>query len=223
MPTYSWPIGRGSSTVSMPRYGHRSDPQTHVAASRMIASVGFSMVGSGRSSTRTSPGAYITVPRMELPLSVAVLCWVVMPVVRSLSGSGWRMSGGENGCGLAGTGYDVDARSWGAEADGRGVTERCEDRSSERDHRERGDAAAEAHERRGETAEREPGNAEERRRGPGGVWVVGQGQRRCGRRSEGGAADECEQRGENDRQRQLQSCSGDEPAGAGRDHRQADQ
>jgi hypothetical protein len=35
-----------------------------VADNRMIASVGFSMVGSGRSSTRTSPGPYMTTPRI---------------------------------------------------------------------------------------------------------------------------------------------------------------
>jgi hypothetical protein len=35
-----------------------------VADNRMIASVGFRIAGSGRSSTRTSPGAYITTPRI---------------------------------------------------------------------------------------------------------------------------------------------------------------
>jgi hypothetical protein len=35
----------------------------HDADKLMTASVGFSMVGSGRSSTRTSPGAYIIVAR----------------------------------------------------------------------------------------------------------------------------------------------------------------
>src|SRR6476469_3126494 len=37
-----------------------------VADSRMTASVGSRTAGSGRSSTRTSPGAYMTTPRMEL-------------------------------------------------------------------------------------------------------------------------------------------------------------
>ena len=48
----------------MPRYGHKSEPQTQTAAARMMASVGSRMVGFSRSSTRTSPGAYITTPRM---------------------------------------------------------------------------------------------------------------------------------------------------------------
>jgi hypothetical protein len=37
-------------------YDHRSEPQTQVADSRMIASVGARILGSSRSSTRTSPG-----------------------------------------------------------------------------------------------------------------------------------------------------------------------
>ena len=59
-PTYSCPVGFGSDTSSEPLCGHGSDPHTRAAASRMIASVGAWMVGSGRSSTRTSPGARIT-------------------------------------------------------------------------------------------------------------------------------------------------------------------
>ena len=47
MPAYSWPIGRGPSSASIPRYGHRSEPQTQVAASRMMASVGSTIAGSG--------------------------------------------------------------------------------------------------------------------------------------------------------------------------------
>ncbi len=64
MPTYSCPIVIGPSTGSAPRYGHKSDPQMHDADKLMTASLGFSMVGSGRSSTRTSPGAYIIVARI---------------------------------------------------------------------------------------------------------------------------------------------------------------
>src|SRR5829696_1725295 len=41
-----------------------------VADSRMIASVGFWMVGSARSSTWTSPGAVITATRMDILLYV---------------------------------------------------------------------------------------------------------------------------------------------------------
>src|SRR5437773_163706 len=46
----------------MPRYGQRSEPQMHEAGSPMIASVGSTIFGSSRSSKRTSPGPYITVP-----------------------------------------------------------------------------------------------------------------------------------------------------------------
>src|SRR4249920_2122100 len=40
-----------------------------VPESRMIASVGFRIRGSGRCSTRTSPGAYMTTPRIEISLN----------------------------------------------------------------------------------------------------------------------------------------------------------
>src|SRR6476620_11144799 len=62
-PTYSCPI-RVWSTGSTPRYGHRSDPQMQVAVIRMIASVGPMIFGSCRATPRTSPGPYITAPRM---------------------------------------------------------------------------------------------------------------------------------------------------------------
>jgi hypothetical protein len=62
---YSWPIGAGPSTGSMPRQGHRSEPHTQVAGSRMMASVSFWSFGSSRSSTRISRGPYRTAPRME--------------------------------------------------------------------------------------------------------------------------------------------------------------
>lgn len=53
----------GSVGSLMPR-PHRSEPHTQVAVSGAIASV-FWMVGSGRSSTRTSPGPYMITPRMH--------------------------------------------------------------------------------------------------------------------------------------------------------------
>src|SRR5437899_7310083 len=40
----------------MPRYGHRSDTQTHVAEILMMASVGLTIFGVSRSSKRTSRG-----------------------------------------------------------------------------------------------------------------------------------------------------------------------
>ena len=58
----------GPPTASIPRYGHRSDPQIQVADRRMIASVGARIFGSSRSSTRTSPGACRTAPRMTFLL-----------------------------------------------------------------------------------------------------------------------------------------------------------
>ena len=55
-PQYSCPIAIGDVTSFSPRKGHRSDPQTQVADSRMMASVGWRIFGSGTSSQRTSPG-----------------------------------------------------------------------------------------------------------------------------------------------------------------------
>src|SRR5438105_12275609 len=62
MPQYSWPMGVGWGTGLMPRYGHRSDPHTHVAEVLMMASVGLTIFGSSRSSNRTSRGPYKTAP-----------------------------------------------------------------------------------------------------------------------------------------------------------------
>src|SRR5579884_1201040 len=67
-PTYSWPIGTGHWPSSRPRYGQRSDPQMQVAERRTMASVGSTTRGSRRSSTRTSPGPYITVARIPSAL-----------------------------------------------------------------------------------------------------------------------------------------------------------
>src|SRR5688572_3081236 len=64
MPEYSWPIGCGSVIGAMPRYGHRSDPHTQAAETRRMASVGSRIVGSGRSSRRTSPRPWRIVPCM---------------------------------------------------------------------------------------------------------------------------------------------------------------
>src|SRR5438270_6409306 len=63
-PQYSCPMGEGPLIGWRPRYGHRSDPHTHVAAMRMTASVGSSTFGASRSSKRTSRGPYNTVPFM---------------------------------------------------------------------------------------------------------------------------------------------------------------
>src|SRR6266849_3717541 len=64
MPQYSCPIGVGCGTALMPRYGHRSDPHTHVAEILMMASVGLVIVGASRSSKRTSRGPYRIAPCM---------------------------------------------------------------------------------------------------------------------------------------------------------------
>ena len=57
--------------LSTPRYGHRSEPQMQVAVRRMTASVGSTIFGSSRSSTRTSPGACMTTPRMTSVLQAS--------------------------------------------------------------------------------------------------------------------------------------------------------
>src|SRR3979409_1791054 len=44
----------------MPRYGHKSDPHTHADEILMTASVGLMIVGTSRSSKRTSRGPYRT-------------------------------------------------------------------------------------------------------------------------------------------------------------------
>ena len=46
----------GWATGWMPRYGHRSDPHTHVAEFLTIASVGLMIVGVSRTSKRKSRG-----------------------------------------------------------------------------------------------------------------------------------------------------------------------
>src|SRR5437764_10787060 len=63
-PQYSCPMGVGALIGCKPRYGHRSDPHTHVAVMRITASVGSTIVGVSRSSNRMSRGPYRTVPRM---------------------------------------------------------------------------------------------------------------------------------------------------------------
>jgi hypothetical protein len=49
MPQYSCPIGVGWAIGWMPRYGHRSEPHTHVAEILMMASLGFMIFGVSRS------------------------------------------------------------------------------------------------------------------------------------------------------------------------------
>src|SRR3989449_885192 len=56
MPQYSCPIGVGWAIGWTPRYGHKSDPHTHVAEILMMASVGLMIFGVSRSSKRTSRG-----------------------------------------------------------------------------------------------------------------------------------------------------------------------
>src|SRR5215213_7868526 len=77
-PAYSWPITWWSAG-SIPRYGHRSDPQMQVAVRRTTASVGSIIFGSSRSSTRTSPAVYITTPRIRLLLSNRSFCPRCLP------------------------------------------------------------------------------------------------------------------------------------------------
>ena len=63
-PTNSWPMRRGFLVGVMPRYGHRSEPQTHAATTRTMASPPVERTGSGTSSRRTSRSPWITVASM---------------------------------------------------------------------------------------------------------------------------------------------------------------
>src|SRR5207302_6000877 len=56
----------------MPRYGHKSDPQTHADEILMTASVGLMIFGTSRSSKRTSRGPYRTAPRIVFLLPFRV-------------------------------------------------------------------------------------------------------------------------------------------------------
>src|SRR3954468_2444472 len=63
-PMASWPIDWPLSDGAMSAYGQRSEPQMQALVTRTMASVGSTMAGSGTSSTRTSPAAYMIVARM---------------------------------------------------------------------------------------------------------------------------------------------------------------
>ena len=71
VPTYSWPICRWSTSL-WPRYGHRSEPRTHAAASLRTTSVGFTTRGVSTVSTTTSPGARMTTAFMVAGISRSV-------------------------------------------------------------------------------------------------------------------------------------------------------
>src|SRR2546429_9948364 len=60
----------------MPRYGHKSDPQTHADEILMTASVGLMIFGTSRSSKRTSRVPYRTAPRMIYLLFHCSVCGV---------------------------------------------------------------------------------------------------------------------------------------------------
>src|SRR3954469_11605006 len=66
----------------MPRYGHRSEPQMHVTGRLMMASVGSTIAGSGRSSNRISRGPYKTVVCMGSPSSILLVGDVFEPIHR---------------------------------------------------------------------------------------------------------------------------------------------
>src|SRR6266513_2235396 len=63
-PIASCPITRPVSLRSIFWYGHKSLPQIHARVTRMRASVGSMICGSGTFSIRTSPALYITVARI---------------------------------------------------------------------------------------------------------------------------------------------------------------
>src|SRR5438128_759651 len=83
-PQYSCPIGVGSVTWLIPRYGHRSDPQMHVAGNRRTASVGLRIFGVPRSSNRTSRGPCRTAPFMTVLRSQAGPPFQALRMARSL-------------------------------------------------------------------------------------------------------------------------------------------
>src|SRR5437773_7021021 len=60
-PIASCPITRPVSLCSIFLYGHKSLPQTQARVTRMRASVGSMICGSGTFSIRTSPALYMTV------------------------------------------------------------------------------------------------------------------------------------------------------------------
>src|SRR3954464_5757375 len=68
VPQYSCPIGVGPLIGWSPRYGHRSDPHTHVSAIVMRASVGSAILGVARCWRRRWRGPYNTVPFMAFVL-----------------------------------------------------------------------------------------------------------------------------------------------------------
>jgi hypothetical protein len=69
----SWPITRPVSLCGSVLYGQRSLPQMQARVTRMMASVGSSILGSGTFSIRTSPAPYMTVARIcrYLPASIS--------------------------------------------------------------------------------------------------------------------------------------------------------
>ena len=73
-PMASWPIRRPSGVASRSWYGCRSEPHTQAYVTRTSASVGAEIVGSGTSSTRTSPALYIRVALMGVSFLSRWVC-----------------------------------------------------------------------------------------------------------------------------------------------------
>src|SRR3954469_21160091 len=64
-PIASWPMLWPFSVFGMSLYGQRSLPQMHARTTRIIASVAWTIDGSGTLSTRTSPAPYMMVARIS--------------------------------------------------------------------------------------------------------------------------------------------------------------
>jgi len=74
VPTNSWPMCFPTGTPFTPRYGHRSEPHTHAAATFTMASVGWTRTGSGTSSARKSFRPWTMVASMSLLRGSG--CWI---------------------------------------------------------------------------------------------------------------------------------------------------
>jgi len=89
MPQYSCPIGVGWAIGWMPRYGHKSEPHTHVAEILMMASVGFMIFGVSRSSKRVPMG------RVGRPEEIAdAVLWLCSEAASYVTGQSISVDGG---------------------------------------------------------------------------------------------------------------------------------
>src|ERR1700749_3555222 len=91
-PTFSWPKTRPSSKSVRPSYMCRSEPQMLVAVIRTSASVGFSILASGTSSTLTLRGPWYTTAFTRISFGSAELRVAATVASRRLA---WHPAAGE--------------------------------------------------------------------------------------------------------------------------------